>query len=160
VRQISLDTNAMSNPALTSVLLSEFVQTYQAAGKGSPTLPLAFIVLPIAMSRSTVASFAGTNRSTGFLTWLSRNPQLSLQIPSKVRLARQITGEALSFGLAYGLLQVTAEGTLQATKKRIKLARKNINEERMSMVAVARNLGAWTSQLSDAMVFFSLGMVP
>ena len=121
MRQISLDTNAMSNPALTSVLLSEFVQTYQAAGKGAPTLPLAFIVLPIAMSRSTVASFAGTNRSTGFLTWLSRNPQLSLQIPSKVRLARQITGEALSFGLAYGLLQVTSEGTLQATKKRIKL---------------------------------------
>jgi hypothetical protein len=160
VRQISLDTNAMSNPALTSVLLSEFVQTYQAAGQGAPTLPLAFIVLPIAMSRSIVASFAGTNRSTGFLTWLSRNPQLSLQIPSKVRLAREITGEALSFGLAYGLLQVTAEGTLQATKKRIKLGRKNINEERMSMVAVARNLGAWTSQLSDVMVFFSLGMVP
>jgi hypothetical protein len=150
----------MSNPALTSVLLSEFVRTYQAAGHGAPTLPLVFIVLPIAMSRSTVASFAGTNRSTGFLTWLSRNPQLSLQIPSKVRLAREITGEALSFGLAYGLLQVTAEGTLQATKKRIKLDRKNINEERMSMVAVARNLGAWTSQLSDVMVFFSLGMVP
>jgi len=160
VRQISLDTNAMSNPALTSVLLSEFVQTYQASGQGAPTLPLAFIVLPIAMSRPIVASFAGTNRSTGFLTWLSRNPQLSLQIPSKVRLAREITGEALSFGLAYGLLQVTAEGTLQATKKRIKLGRKNINEERMSMVAAARTLGAWTSQLSDVMVFFSLGMVP
>jgi len=150
----------MSNPALTSVLLSEFVQTYQASGQGAPTLPLAFIVLPIAMSRPIVASFAGTNRSTGFLTWLSRNPQLSLQIPSKVRLAREITGEALSFGLAYGLLQVTAEGTLQATKKRIKLGRKNINEERMSMVAAARTLGAWTSQLSDVMVFFSLGMVP
>jgi len=160
LRQISLDTNAMSNPALTSILLSEFVHTYQEVGQGAPTLPLAFIVLPIAMSRSIVASFSGTNRRTGFLTWLSRNPQLSLQIPSKVRLAREITAEALSFGLAYGLLQVTAEGTLQATKRRMKLARKYINEERMSMVEVARSLGAWTSQLSDAMVFFSLGMVP
>lgn len=160
MRQISLDTNAMSNPALTSVLLSEFVHTYQEAGQGAPTLPLAFIVLPIAMSRSTVASFAGTNRRTGFLTWLSRNPQLSLQIPLKVRMAREITSEALSFGLAYGLLQVTAEGALRATKKRVKVVRKNLNEERMSMIEVARNLGAWTSQLTDAMVFFSLGMVP
>jgi hypothetical protein len=83
-----------------------------------------------------------------------------LQIPSKVKLAREITGEALSFGLAYGLLQVTAEGTLRTTKKRIKLASKSINEERMSMVKAARDLGAWTSQLSEAMVFFSLGMVP
>jgi len=160
VRQISLDTNAMCNPALTSVLLSEFVHTYQSVGQGAPSLPLAFIVLPIAMSRSTVASFAGTNRRTGFLTWLSRNPQLSLQIPSKVKLAREITGEALSFGLAYGLLQVTADGELQATKKRMKFVHKEINEERMSMVEVARTLGAWTSQLSDQMVFFSLGMVP
>jgi hypothetical protein len=160
VRQISLDTNAMSNPALTSMLLAEFVHSYQKYGHSNPTLPLAFIVLPIAMSGSVATTFSGTNRQTGFLTWLSRNPQLSLQLPPRVRNAREITSEALSFGIAYGLLQVTTLATLSGTKRRIKLSRNNLNEDRILMVETARNLGAWTSQLSDAMIFFSLGMVP
>jgi hypothetical protein len=150
----------MSNPALTSILISEFVHSYQEPGRGTPSLALSFIVIPITMSRPILDSFGGTNRSTGLLTWLSRNPQFSLQMSAKVRSSREITSEALSFGIAYGLLEITTGGSLKTASKRMKLTRQNMNEERMTMIKAARALGAWASQLPDAMVFLSLGMIP
>jgi len=67
MRTISADTYAMSNPALTSILLWQFASPTRSQGS-APALPLAFIVLPIAMSRPAMDSFTGTNKTTGFLT--------------------------------------------------------------------------------------------
>lgn len=151
----------MSNPALTSLLLWQFAKSYRETGGAAPALPLAFIVLPIAMSGPTIRSFAGTNRTTGFLTWLTRRPELLIELGSNIAAARDLTSEALSFGIAYRLFTINSDGALEADKNAVKLKNPGLRlDERVDMLRAAQRLGSWTSQLPNATVFFSLGIAP
>src|SRR3954452_7898705 len=114
------------------------------------------------MSRHIVHTFRGTNVRTGFLTWLIRNPHLTLQLPTRVETTRDLTAEALRFGIAYGLFTVSGDGTLRANPKAISanLPRQQGVDERAQMLRVAGHLGQWTSSLPEATVFYSIGMTP
>ncbi len=162
MRRIGTDTFAMSNPALVSILLWQFVLSYQKkSGSGTP-LSLVYIVLPIVMSRQIIGSFKGTNVTTGFLTWISRNPQLMLQLPDRIDGARDLTADAVRFAVAYGLLTVSPAGTLVAKNDALqgKPPRQHGVDERAQMLRIASHLGLWTSTLPQPMVFFSLGITP
>lgn len=151
----------MSNPALTSILLWQFTKSYEIETATGPSLWLCFIVLPIAMSRSMVATFAGTNARTGFLTWLTRHPELTLQLPTRVDATRDLTAEALRFGIAYGLFTVKNKGSLSVNRQAVTLSKKQAGaDERLKMLKIASHLGQWTSKLPEATVFYSLGMTP
>jgi hypothetical protein len=160
MRTISADTYAMSNPALTSILLWQFAKSYSEFKGSAPTLPLAFIVLPIAMSKPAMESFAGTNKNTGFLTWISRKPELMIELSSTIPDARELTSEALCFGIVYGLFTINADGALEAKRKAVTLKSSFPEDERLGMVRAAHRLGTWTSRLPDHAVFFSLGVAP
>lgn len=161
MRAIGIDTFAMSNPALTSVLIWQFVKSYAREGTTGPSLSLCFIVLPIVMSRPTMESFGGTNVRTGFLTWLTRHPELTLQLPARVSAARELTGDALRFGVAYRLLTVQRDGTLSANNRAISVSNQRAGQdERVRMLRIANHLGEWTWKLPEATVFYSLGMTP
>ena len=162
MRAIGTDTFAMSNPALTSILLWRFALSYQNInGSGAP-LSLAYIVLPIVMSRQIVDTFKGTNIRTGFLTWLMRNPELTLQLPRRVDTTRDLTGDALRFGIAYGLFTVTRDGTLRANPAAISgnIPRRHGVDECAQMLRIANHLGQWTSALPEATVYYSIGITP
>jgi hypothetical protein len=151
----------MSNPALTSVLLWQFVKSYEKDNETGPPLSLCFIVLPIVMSRLTMETFTGTSIRTGFLTWLTRHPELTLQLPTRVGSTRDLTGEALRFGIAYRLFTVKSDGTLSANPRAISLSNQRSGaDERVRMLRIASHLGQWTSNLPEATVFYSLGMTP
>src|SRR3954447_23234848 len=112
MRAIGTDTFAMTNPALTSILLWQFVKSFEEATGSGPTLSLCYIVLPIVMSRSMVESFAGTNVATGLLTWLTRHPELPLKMPGRIGNTRELTAKAIRFGIAYRLFTVKEDGTI------------------------------------------------
>jgi hypothetical protein len=160
VRAIGIDTFAMSNPALTSVLLWQFAKSYGKDNEPGPSLSLCFIVLPIVMSRLTADSFSGTNVATGFLTWLTRHPELTLHLPGQVGATRDLTSEALRFGIAYRLFTVRRNGMLAVNRDAISLPKLSRADERVRMLRIASHLGLWTRHLPEATVFYSLGMTP
>jgi hypothetical protein len=160
MRTISADTYAMSNPALTSILLWQFAKSYGETKGSAPALSLAFIVLPITMSRPAIESFTGTNKTTGFLTWLSRKPELMIELASTIADARELTSEALRFGIAYGLFTINADGALEAKPEAVTFKTRLREDERLDMVRAAHRLGTWTSHLPDQAVFFSIGVAP
>jgi Family of unknown function (DUF6521) len=161
VKPISIDTFAMSNPALTSILIWQFAKSYAKEGASGPSLSLCFIVLPIVMSRPTMRSFDGTNVRTGFLTWLTRHPELTIQLPSQIGAARELTGDALRFGVAYRLFTVARDGTLVVNANAISVANQRLGQdERVRMLKIASHLGEWTQKLPEATVFYSLGLTP
>jgi hypothetical protein len=160
VRSISVDTFAMTNPALTSILLWEFTQSFEdQEGKG-PALSLCFIVLPIVMSRVNASTFKGTNIRTGFLTWLTRHPEITLHLPSQIEDTRELTRDALRFGVANRLFTVSTDGTLSAYSNAIQLSRRALGDDLVRMIQIASHLGHWTRNLPEATVFFSIGMTP
>jgi hypothetical protein len=160
VKAIGIDTFAMSNPALTSVLLWQFAKSYGQDEDAGPSLSLCFIVLPIVMSRLTAETFTGTNIRTGFLTWLTRHPELTLHLPSQISATRDLTADALRFGIAYRLFTVKREGTVAVNPEAISLPRRSRTDERVRMLRIASHLGQWTRSLPEATVFYSLGMTP
>lgn len=161
MRAIGTDTFAMSNPALTSILLWQFAKSYEDENGMGPSISLCFIVLPIAMSRITLDTFAGTNIRTGFLTWLTRHPELTLQLPRRISATRDLTGEALRFGIAYRLFTVRSNGTLSVNPHAVSLSnQRSALDERVRMVRIASHLGHWTRNLPEATIFYSLGMTP
>jgi hypothetical protein len=161
VKAIGIDTFAMSNPALTSILLWQFAKSYAKNSDAGPSLSLCFIVLPIVMSRPTIKSFDGTNVRTGFLTWLTRHPEFPLQLPSRIGAARELTGDALRFGVAYGLFTIAPDGTLIVNERAISVSNQRAGQdERVRMLRIASHLGEWTQKLPEATVFYSLGMIP
>ena len=161
MRAIGRDTYAMSNPALASVLLWQFAKSYEKENKAGPPLSLCFIVLPIVMSRIMVETFAGTNVRTGFLTWLARHPELTLQLAGRVDDTKELTAEALRFGIAYRIFTISDDGSLAADSQAISLSKQKPGfDERVTMLRVASHLGNWMSNLPEATVFYSLGITP
>ena len=161
MRAIGKDTYAMSNPALGSVLLWQFAKSYEKGTRTGPPLSLCFVVLPIVMSRTTVKTLAGTNARTGFLTWLARHPELTLQLAARVDDTKDLTGEALRFGIVYRIFTVRDDGSLTADSAAISLSKQESGlDERVTMLRVASHLGRWMSNLPEATVFYSLGMTP
>ena len=113
------------------------------------------------MSRPTIRSFDGTNVRTGFLTWLTRHPELTLHLPAQVSAARELTGDALRFGVAYRLFTIAREGTLIVNERAISVSnQRSGQDERVHMLRIASHLGEWTKKLPEATVFYSLGMTP
>ena len=160
MRAIGIDTFAMSNPALTSILLWQFAKSYGEDNGPGPPLSLCFIVLPIVMSRPTADSFGGTNVATGFLTWLTRHPDFTLHLPERVGATRDLTSEALRFGIAYRLFTVSRDGMLEVNRNAISLPKRSGSDERVRLLKIANHLGLWTRALPEATVFYSLGMTP
>jgi hypothetical protein len=151
----------MSNPALTSTLIWQFARSYSEKLEIGPPVALCFVILPIVMSRRTRETFTGTNISTGFLTWLARHPELTLNLAKRVMATRDLTREALRFGIAYGLFTVKSDGTVLVNNDAVSLSKKMSGaDERVRMVRIASHLGRWLSTLPVATIFYSLGATP
>ena len=74
MKAIGIDTFAMSNPALTSVLLWQFAKSYTKNGDSGPSLSLCFIVLPIVMSAPDDEEFRRHECSDGLLDMANEAP--------------------------------------------------------------------------------------
>jgi hypothetical protein len=112
------------------------------------------------MSRVNASTFKGTNIRTGFLTWLTRHPEITLHLPSQIEDTRELTRDALRFGVANRLFTVSTDGTLSAYSNAIQLSRRALGDDLVRMIQIASHLGHWTRNLPEATVFFSIGMTP
>jgi hypothetical protein len=106
----SLDTFANTNPAFCALVLRAFVEGFlQGDGEGVP-LPHVVLPLPIVLSADLAATFAGTNATTGLLTWVGRHPHVTLELRERVTTSACFSREALLFGVTRRVLGVNDRG--------------------------------------------------
>lgn len=100
----------MLNPALLAVLLSEASRGY-CGQRDSPAMPvpLAFLVLPLALHRPTRRALPRSTR-TYLTTWLAGHPVLRAGFPERAASLVGHTREALRFGARHEVLRVSPEG--------------------------------------------------
>jgi hypothetical protein len=115
------DIFAETNPAFCSAVFAHFCSAYrqaQPAGR-SPTTALIYLIVPIAVSEDLASTFEGCNKETGFTVWLSRSPEVTVDLAKKVNLTLDITTAAIRFGCIGGALRLTAVGDLESLLKNL-----------------------------------------
>lgn len=152
---------AVQNPALGGVMMWAFGRGYQEEVLGVlPPLHLSFLVLPIALHRPTLDIVSTTYQSSGlgkFVEKFARQREDLMAIHTRALLMRRLSLEALSTGVAAGLLTVIYDdGLIRANDVKIRRPTERIKP----YVAGAEKLGRWMARLPPANVFSLLHVRP
>ena len=159
----SADVFAMTNPALCAVVLASFVGGYERGAGEWPKLPILFLPVPIVLSERIARTFKGTNRSTGLLEWLAREPHVAPIVGQRIQLAQDLSRRALLFGTRYGLLKLEEDGVSISVARRVtrRLASREVASGTVLHRRIAARLGTWVGEVrSPATVFHSFGVMP
>ncbi len=152
---------AVQNSALGAVILWSFGRGYQAEIVGRlPIFHFAFIVLPIVLHRPTLGIVSGTNVSSGlgkFVEKFDRNREDLMAVHTRAVAMRRLSLEAVSTGIATGLLSILYEGAMLRSNE-VNLRRPS--ERIKPYVAAAKKLGHWVARVPAPTVFSLLRIYP
>ena len=161
----AIDIYAHLNPAFGALVFYDFTKAFMAAGHQpdsfGPTFPHYFLALPILYSKKGRDSFVGANKSTGFLNWLERHPEIRIGFADEVRAGKPITHKALVFAVAHGLLDTDGWHYQTVEKPPWRSPGWKVGtDERGEMLSNARSLGTWMAKVSLPDIFLALGVRP
>lgn len=152
------DVFAETNPAFCGVVLAQFSSAYQVTRLGlPPAAALMYLIVPLAISEDLASTFDGCNKETGFTQWMGRNPKVSVELTKKVNSTLEITTAAIRFGCIAGIFNLTPNGGVESTQK--KLPAVVTNGVAGAALKRARLLGIWMAGMgSPRAVLEALGV--
>lgn len=100
---------AYLNPALVATVLAAAADGYRTERQRPMTWPLAFLVAPLVLHRTTRQSLPRTT-ATHLTAWVSRNPALHAGFAARARALTPTVREGLRFGLRHEVLTIEAGG--------------------------------------------------
>lgn len=159
---IAYDIFAETNPGFCSLALASFVSGYEVETGRPPDLISAYFVLPISLSQDLAHTFDGTNKNTGLIVWLGRNPEIKLSIAERVRSTMSISNEAIRFGCFSGTLRIDQNGRIANGEKAVKtttlFTKAGPTAERA--FKMSQRLGSWFGSVGTSKsIFNSFGVV-
>ena len=157
----TIDVYANTNPALGSLILWSFCSAFVEKNGEGVEQPLIYFPLPLVLSETYVQTFSGTNSKTGLHAWVERNQELHLSLARDVEVTRQVSRNALLFGIRYGLLELGSEGYVRpGSNFRLSSSRRRqLPDAVREAVALADRFGRWTGDVAlTRNVFYALGL--
>lgn len=161
ISRSSLDAFALTNPALCSLVVHSFASGYQEQEPAGAEMALAYLAVPLAMTRSISTTFQGTNAATGFLRWLTRFPEVRLEIRCALEESAELTRRGLVFGLQRKILALN-HARLRADPQHLVRGPREPAGADISRrpFTIARRLGGWCGSVGSAKtIFTALGVV-
>jgi hypothetical protein len=156
----SLDTFANTNPAFCALILRAFVDGHIQIDDSGLPLPFVVLPLPVVLSADIANTFAGTNSSTGLLTWIGRHPSITIELRRRIEASARFSREALLFGITRRVLGVNDRGRVVLDDEGLtRKVRFPADEDRGRAVSNARQFGRWLAGVrSIETVFACLGL--
>ncbi|PRT29283.1 three component ABC system middle component [Bacillus wiedmannii] len=159
---IASDTYASTNPALCSLIIWHFLKGFEEVNEHGCEFPILFLPIPIVLSKNIRKTFQGTNSSTSLLTWLSREPQILLNIARRIETASDITRKGIMFGGANYIVSFDIEGKVHSTNKG--LVQKHLKEfldmygkdDLKEVFQISKRLGNWCGQLNSTRIILNI----
>jgi hypothetical protein len=151
------DVFAEMNPAFCAYVLASFSSAFSKVNDRGPELPVAYLSLPIALSGDLDTTFDGTNKNTGLLEWLERNPKIEIGLSDRVNSSMSIVTEGIRFGCFARVLVVTENARLQLGDLTIKakfLAQ--LSESTGRSLKRAERLGYWFAAAGSTKTCFDM----
>ncbi|MCM0626615.1 DUF6521 family protein [Lysinibacillus sp. OL1_EC] len=159
---ISSDIYASTNPAFCSLVLWHFLKGYEEVSTEGCELPILFLPIPIVLSKSNREAFIGTNTSTGLLTWLTREPQVLINIAERIESTNNITRESIIFGIGNDIISINNHGKFYQNNKGIVQKRLKIflntppGEDLKEIFSVSKKLGNWCGQMNSSKIILNI----
>lgn len=159
---ISSDIYASTNPAFCSLVLWHFLKGYEEVSKEGCEFPILFLPIPIVLSKNNREAFIGTNTSTGLLTWLTREPQVLINIAERIESTNHITRGAVIFGSGNNIITFNNNGHFFSENKGIVQRRLNIflntsvGEDLKEIFLVSKKLGNWCGQINSSKIILNV----
>ncbi len=154
---VAHDVFSETNPAFCAYVLADFIAAFITVNKLGPELPVAYLSLPVALSGDLGASFERTNKNTGLLEWLERNPNIQIGLAERLNWSMDIVTDAIRFGCFSRVLTVTRGGRLSLGNRKIKkIAVKMLSEGPAQSFKHAERLGYWFAAAGSTKTVFDM----
>lgn len=145
------------NPAFCCVTLASSVIGYKKIdGSGIP-YPLAFMVIPIVLHKST-SELLPKNTRTSLASWIQENTDVRIQFAQRVIALKPHTREAIMFGLNHGWLILHKGGRLQTSLNNSEADRliRKLDTEAKVRIRRAGFVGKWFASAGSAETVMAL----
>lgn len=154
---VAHDVFAETNPAFCTYVAAAFVTSYLSIKEDGPELPIAYLALPLALSGDFESTFNHTNKNTGLLQWLERNPRVEVGLSARINGSMNIVTEAIRFACFTRVLKLSEGGRLQLGQSKLKKsATKSLSGEPAQAIKHAERLGHWFAVAGSTRAVFNI----
>jgi hypothetical protein len=151
------DIYAETNPAFCACALVAFTKTFISINSNGPEVPIVYLSLPVALSGDLSNTFVGTNKNTGLLEWLERNPQVQIGLPNRLNASIRIVEEAIRFGCFARVLRFDQKARLSLGDVEIKTGIiDKLADEPSHVMKRAERLGYWFARAGSTRAAFEI----
>lgn len=141
----------IQNPALGAYVLWQFGSSFQSENGSPAPLPLAFLVLPLLLHRSTLDLVVSTRKTSGlalFAAKLGEERENLLAVHERAFALRRLTLQSIAMGVGNRLLTLDySAATLRANTLAPGTSKPKIPERIRSFSGAADKIGYWFSKL-------------
>lgn len=154
---IAHDIYAETNPAYCAALLATFVRAYRGRADQDPDISLCYAALPLALSGELAPTFNSTDRRTGLLEWLRRNPVIQIRLADRVNGSLDIVTEAIRLACFSHLLAIDTQGRLIPGAATLpKMLPKQLSENTQQIFKNIDRLGHWFALAGSTRTTFDM----
>jgi hypothetical protein len=151
------DVFSETNPAFCTYALVAFTAAYLSVNEGGPELPLVYLALPLALSGDLAFAFGGTNKNTGLLEWLERNPRVQVGLAARANATMDIVTEAIRFACFTRVVELDESARLRLGAAKLKKSATNaLSEGPAQAIKHAGRLGYWFAMTGSMRAVFDM----
>jgi hypothetical protein len=150
------------NPAFCCTVLTSSDVGYMCIESTGIPYPLAFMVLPVVLHKST-RDLLSRNKRTSLATWIQHNTEVRILFAERVIALKAYTREAILFGILHNWLVLGEDGRLQTNldDSNVDSIVRKLEDEAKECVRKARIVGQWFASAGSAQTVMALwGIVP
>lgn len=152
-----LEERVNHNPAFLAILLRAAASGYAAEADRALPIPLAWVVLPLALHRPTREALP-TTIATSMPIWLQEHQVLREGFPPRMRSLAAAGREAIIVGLATGLLRLDGSALTPAAEPG---RARRATSDSQAVVDRTRFVGRWLARAGDVeTIYFLWGVKP
>ena len=162
-RNRAIEEANLFNPAFCATLLGKAGEEFTKKATGAMPFALSFLILPVVLHRATREALPSST-ITSLLPWIQDHREQLVGFSGRVQSLREITREAIMFGMAYETLTVSVDGNLSIGAKRLSATAKRtqlFTDEARACVDRAGFLGRWFAAAGTmATIYSAWGVTP
>lgn len=157
---VSIDTYAATNSAFCSLIIYSFIEGFAKTNSTGAPFPLILLPIPIVLTRDTADSFEGTNLKTGLLSWVTRNPEVTIGLRNRLEETTDLSKDAFLFGSRYGLFTLSDTGRVFLKPDCLKRKPPSTGSKYVTdAFKLARRFGSWLGEAGNTQtIFIALGV--